>query len=93
MPDGIVGAEAHKPKEQQVVVEMLQQKPLRADGVERLLQRSQQQLLGRDRWPSLCGVQLTEGVIQSIEGLIRQHLDPVQRVRNRDPLLDRDVVE
>ena len=48
MPDHIVGAQAHKPAEQQVVVELLQQQPLGADPVERLQQRGQQQLLRRD---------------------------------------------
>ena len=45
MPDRIVGAQSDKPAEQQVVVELLQQKPLGADPVERLQQRSQHQLL------------------------------------------------
>ena len=45
MPDHIVGAQAHKPAEQQVLVEVLQQQPLGADPIERLQQRGQQQLL------------------------------------------------
>jgi hypothetical protein len=46
--------------------------PLRADPVERLQQLVQQQLLRATRGPGFCGVQLTEGGIESIEGLIRQ---------------------
>ena len=38
VPDHIVGTEAHKPAEQQVVVELLQQPPLGANPVERLQQ-------------------------------------------------------
>jgi hypothetical protein len=38
MPDRIVRAQANKPAEQQVVVELLVQQPLRADPVERLQQ-------------------------------------------------------
>ncbi len=48
VPDRIVGTQADKPAEQQVVVELLQPKPLRSDPVERLQQRGQQQLLGRN---------------------------------------------
>ena len=51
-PDRIIWAQAHKPAEQQVVVELLQQQPLRADAIERLQQRGQQQLLRRHRWSS-----------------------------------------
>ena len=39
---GIIRAQAHKPAEQQVLVELLQQKLLRADAVERLQQPGQQ---------------------------------------------------
>jgi hypothetical protein len=53
MPDHIVGAQSHKPSEQQVVVELLQQPPLGADLVERLQQRGQQQLFQRDRGTAL----------------------------------------
>lgn len=38
VPDRFVRAQDHKPNEQQVVVELLQQQPLRADPVERLQQ-------------------------------------------------------
>jgi hypothetical protein len=48
VPDRIIRAEANKPAEQQVVVQLLKQQPLRADAVERLQQRGQHQLLGRD---------------------------------------------
>jgi hypothetical protein len=48
--------------------------------VERLQQRSLQQLLGWNRSPAICGVQRTEGGIQSIKGLIRQFANPQQRV-------------
>ena len=38
MPDRIVWGEAHKPAEQQVVVKLFQQQPLRANPIERLQQ-------------------------------------------------------
>jgi len=92
MPDRTVGTQADKPAEQQVVVELLQQQTLRADPVERLEQRGQQQLLlGWYRWPAFCGIQRTEGGIEPIERLIRQLTDPPQRMAGRNPLLNRDV--
>ena len=93
VPDRIIRAQAHKPAVKQVVVQLLEQKPLGANPVERLQERGQQQLLGRYRGPAFCGVQLTEGGIEPIEGLIRQLPDPPQRVAGRNPLLDRHVGE
>jgi hypothetical protein len=58
-----------------------------------LQQRGQQQLLGRYRWPAFCGVELAEGGIEPIKGLIRQLADPPQRMAGRDPLLDREEGE
>ena len=51
------------------------------------------QLFGRDRWPAFCGVELTEGGVETIEGLICQFPDPPQRMAGRDPLLNRHVGE
>ena len=68
MPDRIIRAQAHKPAEQQVVVQLLEQQPLGADPVERLQQRGQKQLLRKYRGPAFCGVELTEGGIEPIEG-------------------------
>jgi hypothetical protein len=93
MPDRIIRTQTDKPAKQQVVLQLLQQKPLAADSIERLQQRGQQQLLGRHRWPAFCGIQLTEGGIEPIEGLIRQFSDPPERVAGRDPFLDRHVGE
>ena len=45
------------------------------------------------RWPTFCGVQLTEGGIEPIEGLIRQFPAPAQWMAGRDPLLVRHVGE
>lgn len=93
VPDRIIRAQAHKPAKQQVVVELLQQKPFRADPVERLQQRGQQQLLRRHRGAAFCGIELAEGGIEPIESLIGQLADPPQRMTGRDPLLDRHVGE
>jgi hypothetical protein len=93
VPDRIIRAQAHKPAQHQIVVELLQQKQLRSDSVKSRQQRGQQQLLGRHRWPAFCGIELAEGWIEPIKGLIRQLADPPQRMTGRDPLLDRDVGE
>jgi hypothetical protein len=45
------------------------------------------------RWPTFCGVQLTEAGIEPIEGLIRQFPEPPQWMAGRDPLLLRHVGE
>jgi hypothetical protein len=39
------------------------------------------------------GLELTEGGIEAIEGLIRQLLDPPQRMAGRNPLLNRHLGE
>jgi hypothetical protein len=93
VPDRIIGAQADKPAVQQVVVELLEQKPLGANPVERLQQRGQQELLGRHRGPAFCGVERAKGGIEPIKSLIRQFPDPPQRMTGRDPLLDRHVGE
>jgi hypothetical protein len=93
MPDRIIGILIEKPAEEQVVLQLLQQKPLAADAVERLQERGQQQLLGRHRWPGFCGVQRTEGGVEPIKGLIGQLPDPPERVAGRNPLLDGHVGE
>jgi len=64
VPDHVVGAEAHKPAEQQVVVELLQQQPLGADPLEHLQQRGQQQFR-RDRGTAFQGIQLAKGGIET----------------------------
>jgi hypothetical protein len=48
---GLIRVEADEPAEQQVAGKLLHQHPLRADAVDRLQQKGQQQLLGRDRGP------------------------------------------
>jgi hypothetical protein len=93
VPDRIIRAEAHKPAEQQVVVELLQQQPLGSDPVKRLQQRGQQQLLRRNRWSSFQGIQPAEGWIEPIKRLIRQLANPPERMAARDPILNRDVGE
>jgi hypothetical protein len=57
VPDPIIRAQPHKRAEHQVVVELLQEQPMRSDPVEGLQQRGQQ-LLGRHRWRTFCCIEL-----------------------------------
>jgi hypothetical protein len=95
MPDRIIRAQAHKPTKQQALVELLQQQTLRADAEKRLHQSGQQQLFRRNRGPIFCGIQRTEGGIESIRGQIRRSgwlagMRPsIETLENREPLRSR----
>lgn len=53
MPDRLIGGKAHEPAEQQVVLELLHEHPLAADGIQHLQQqRPQQPFRGMDLLPS-----------------------------------------
>ncbi len=93
MPERIIRIEADKPAEQQVVVQLFHQHPLRADAVDRLQQQGQQQLLGRDRGPAALGVEPAEGGIEPIERLIRQPPHLPQGMGLGDPILRGEVRE
>jgi len=84
MPYGIVGIEANEPAEQQVVVQMLDQHPLRADAIDRLKQQGQQQLLGRNRGATALGVELAGGGVQPIQTLVGQMPRLPQGMTGRD---------
>ncbi len=64
--------------------ELLDQHPLRANAVDRLQQQGQEQLLGRDRGPAALGVELAEGRVEPIKGLIRQPPHLPQGMGGRD---------
>lgn len=57
IPDGIIRVEAEKPAEQQVVIQLFDQHPLRANAVDRLQQEGQQKLLRRDRGVTSLGIE------------------------------------
>ncbi len=56
VPDLVVHGQAHEPAKQEVVVELLHEQTLAADGVEHLEEQSPQQLLRRDRGAPLPGI-------------------------------------
>ena len=57
VPYGVVHAKAHKPAEQQVVVDLLDQQPLRTHGVEHLQQKRPQDVLRCNRWAAGVGIE------------------------------------
>src|SRR4029077_10448302 len=93
IPHRVVSRQSDKPTEQQIVVELLHQKPLGANRVERLQQQRAQQPLRRDRWPSVSRVQLTERRRQTSQRLVGQLPDRSQRMIRRYPLLQTHIAE
>ena len=92
-PDRIVHRKSDEPPEQEVVVELLHQLPLRADGVEGLQQQRAQQLLGRDRGAAVLGVEFGEPRVECGQGVVGQRADHAQRVGLGDPALRSDITE
>lgn len=66
MPNGIVRIKPQKPGEQQVVVDLLNQQPLRANTMDRL-QQGQQQLFRWDRGPATLRVKPTEVGVKTLQ--------------------------
>ena len=93
VPDRIVDAEPDEPAEQQVVVELLHQLPLRAHRVERLQQQRPQQLLRRDRGPAVQRVELLELRRQRRQRGIDDRQDRPQRMIRRHPALAAHIAE
>ena len=60
VPHRVVDAQPDEPAEQEIVVQLLHELPLRADRVERLQQQGAQQLLRRDRRPPVQRIELLE---------------------------------
>ena len=85
----LVHFELHEPAQQQVVVELLNQQPLIADGVEKLEPRA----LVRDGWPASAKVEVVEAARKACEDLIDQGPDAAQGMVGGDALLERDVAE
>ena len=60
IPYRIVDRQSDEPAEQQIVVELLHQLPLRAHRVEGLQQQRPQQSFRRDRWPAVPRIKLVK---------------------------------
>src|SRR5512133_1752423 len=93
VPHRIVDAETDEPAEQQTVVQLLHQLPLRADGVKRLQQQRPQQLLRRDRRPADRRINRLEIAVQPGERCINHRPDRPQRMGAPHPRLQIDIAE
>ncbi len=93
MPNRIIQVDAEEPAGQQVVVELVEQHPLTANAVDHQQQKRQQQLLRGDRRATTLWVELAEGGVEAIEGLISQPPHLMQRMGCRDARLRIDVQE
>jgi hypothetical protein len=93
VPHRIVDPEPDEPAEQQIVVQPLDQQPLRAHRVERLQQQRPQQPLGRDRGATQMRVQRLELARQPAQSLVDERPDRPQRVIRRHPRFEINVTE
>src|SRR5512132_1841498 len=93
VPHRIVDAETDEPAEQQTVVQLLHQLPLRADGLKRLQQQRPQQLLRRDRRPADRRINRLEIAVQPGERCINHRPDRPQRMGTPHPRLQIDIAE
>lgn len=76
----VVHGEAHEPAKQQVVVDLIDQLPLAADGIEGRQRLCPQQSLWRDRASPKISVEDMEFAIQRLEDLIDYPPDGTQRM-------------
>src|SRR5215475_10109283 len=86
-PYRLVHAETNEPAVEQVVVELLHQLPLRADGIERLQQERPQQSLRRDRRPAAVRVRPAKIAVERRQHLVHDRPHQPQRVFGWDALL------
>ena len=92
-PDAFIHRQADKPAVQQVVFNMLDQLPFRANGEQHLKQTRTQQSLRRNTRTSRVRVQLGKRAVHRAENAIDQHAQFAQRMPLRNPLLKTPVAE
>jgi hypothetical protein len=93
IPHRVVHRQPDKPAEQQIVVELLHQLPLRAHCIKRLQQQRSQQSLRRDRRSAIPRVKLVEIPRQSRQRFIGQRADRAQRMIRGNAPLQRNIAE
>src|ERR1700674_5163373 len=93
IPDRFVHLHPHKPTEQQVVLQLLDQHSLTADRIEDLQQQRQKQPLRRYRWAPHLRVQFRKLRRHLLQDLIHHLADGPQRMIGWYPLLRRNVAE
>jgi hypothetical protein len=93
IPHRVLNAEPDKPAEQQIMVDPLDQLPLRPDRIKRLQQQRAHQPLRRDRLAAERRVELLELARQRFQRRIGDRTNHPQRVIRPDPLLKVYVAE
>src|SRR5215469_12180746 len=93
VPHRIIHLQAHKPTEQQVVVQLLHQLTLRANRVQHHQQLRPQQTLRSDRRTTRARIQLRQFGIHPLQRPIHHRPYAPCRMIRRDPLLHRYVTE
>ena len=93
VPHRIVHAQADKPTKQQVIVDLLDQQPLRANGIKYLQQQGPQNVLRRNRRPARVRIQHIELRAQRTQHRVRKLANRTQRMVHRNPLLQRNIAE
>jgi hypothetical protein len=93
IPHRLIGAQAYKPPKQQVVVELLRQPPLAANGLQQLQQQRSRQPQGRDRGPTGRPVQGGGAGRELDQNPIEQRPDGAVRMIGGDLLFDIDESE
>ena len=92
-PHRVVDPQAHEPAKQQVVIQLLHQLPLAADGVERLQQQRAQQPLRRNRRAPEMDIQPAQLRREAVQGAIGDAPNRPERMIAGDPLLERHIAE
>lgn len=93
MPDLVIHVEADEPAKQQVVLDLLHEQPLGADGVQPLKQRRPEELFRPDRRPVAVGVEPEELAGEFVQDLVEQGANASPRLVVRDTGLQAHVAE
>lgn len=92
-PHGVVHRQAHKPAEQQVIFQLLDQQALAPHRIERLQQQGPQQLLGRHRGATRRRVDRLELRRHPAQRLVGHRSNRAQRMIRRHALLRRQIAK
>jgi hypothetical protein len=84
VPHRFVDREAHKPAEEEVVIELLDQEPLASNGVEDLEEEGAEELFRGDPRPADVRVDRPEQEVHIGKGLVHHRPDPAKRVSLRN---------
>ena len=93
IPDRVIGQQPNEPAKQKIVVQLLNQLPLRADAEEHLQQQRAQKLLRRYRRTAFAGIKPAQAVAQLFQHVADQVAHLTQRMVLRNTRLRRNIGE